>query len=463
MRHPVAGSRGGSQFVSEQQHARLLEAVFAVVGEVGYQGLAVRAVSMRAGVSGKTFYDLFEDREACFLAAFDHGVQQLAARVRPVYEDEADWVGAVRAALGTLLGVLDREPALRRLLFIEALAAGPRVLARRAEVLGQLAGVIDRGRGGARGAAGLSGVTAEGVVGAVFGVIHAQLLESMARGPVAERPAPGLLDLLGALMSVIVLPYRGHAAAARELARPAAVLPVEALATGDGGGLPVGVGRPLGSTPPVDFRLTVRTQAVLAAVGELGRWGPRPSNREVAERAGISDQGQISRLMMRLVEQGLVKDTGSGGPGAPKAWRLTPEGEAIVQANPLPRRHATAPPLNSDLRLTAPMHRILAAVSELAGEGGGPTNREVAQAAAIKSAGHASTLLTRLENNGLLVTLGGQIQGIPNAWQLTPRGEQLLTSTREHETTHTTNPTPRQTTTRQPNPAPSERYARGKR
>ena len=53
-------------------------------------------------------------------------------------------------------------------------------------------------------------LTAEGIVGAAFGVLYARLIQ--------DEPAP-LRDLLNALMATIVLPYRGHADAARELAR----------------------------------------------------------------------------------------------------------------------------------------------------------------------------------------------------------------------------------------------------
>ena len=112
--------------------------------------MTVRRVSDRAGVSNKTFYDLFSDREDCFLAAFELAVERLAGRVLPAWESEREWTARVRAALGALLGVLDDEPALRTLVFVEALGAGPRVLARRAEVLERVAAAIDEGRAGAK-------------------------------------------------------------------------------------------------------------------------------------------------------------------------------------------------------------------------------------------------------------------------------------------------------------------------
>jgi AcrR family transcriptional regulator len=322
MRHPVPGPRGGGLFVAELQRVRLLDATFAVVYEQGYRGMAVRAVAERAGVSSKTFYDLFSDREDCFLAAFDHGVQQLAERARPAFAGERDWVAGVRVGLAAMLGFLDGEPALRKLVFVEALGAGPRVLERRAQLLGELASVIELGQTDVESNGRLPGVIAEGVVGATLGVIHARLLE--------QEPGP-LVGLAGELMTMIVLPYRGRAAATRELSCAAPKAATAANAPGDtgAGGARDEAVRPLGSAPVADFRLTVRTQTVLSAVAEF----PGSNNRRVAELAGISDQGQISRLMIRLQGHRLLVNVGGEGQGAPKAWRLTPDGEAVIRAN----------------------------------------------------------------------------------------------------------------------------------
>lgn len=328
VRNPVPGARGGGLYVSELQRSRLLEAAFAVIGEAGYRGMAVRKVAERAGVSSKTFYDLFSDREDCFIAAFDYGVQDLAWLARPAYGAQRDWVAGVRAGLGALLSVLDGEPALRRLLFVEALGVGPLMLERRAEVMVELAGVIDEGRVGVKGAEQLPPLTAEGLVGAAFSLVHARL---------SERDPEPLSGLLNGLMAMLVLPYRGRAAAARQLSYQISQAGQD-FDTSDKAAKVARAGRtswsPLGSAPPVDFRLTVRRQAVLATIAELGardstgEWGP--SNREVADRVGIHDQGQISRLMMRLQEQGFVEDT--HGPRQTKAWRLTPRGEELVEA-----------------------------------------------------------------------------------------------------------------------------------
>jgi AcrR family transcriptional regulator/DNA-binding MarR family transcriptional regulator len=473
-------------YVSELQRARLLDATFAVVAEQGYRGMAVRAVTERAGVSAKTFYDLFQDREDCFLAAFDHGVDRLEVSVRPAYEGEGDWVAGIRAGLGALLDVLDREPALRTLVFVEALGAGPRVLARRAEVLQELAGLIDEGREGSKDAGELPALLAEGLVGATFGVLHARLLQP-GLGPLG--------NLLNELMATIVLPYRGRAAAKRELRgtgtfssgrkNSAGVKSPARLAEGQTVP-PIDVPKPLGSVSPASFRLTVRTQTVLAALAELNGRGSSPSNQELSQLAGISDQGQISRMMMRLQQEGLLENTGGHGQGAPKAWCLSPAGQDLLRDNPPLRsqrtptrkgkpsagrgsaalaergagrsrsngsahparrtdRRSTGSPIGqhasdrlspnsggrrpiaaAKFRLTALTHEVLTAVADLEGAHTPPSNVDISKAAGVKDQGQISRLLARLEGLGLLQNTGGATAGVPNAWRLTEKGEAVL-------------------------------------
>jgi AcrR family transcriptional regulator/DNA-binding MarR family transcriptional regulator len=338
MRRPgTHGPRGGGVFVTELQRARLLDAAFSVVSEDGYRRMTARRVSGRAGVSNKTFYDLFTDREDCFLAAFDHAVEEIAAVVFPAWVGEQEWATRVRAGLGALLGFLDGESEMCRLLFVEALGAGPRVLERRAEILGRLERVIDEGRTGGKSARPpqeLPPLTAAGIVGATFSVIHGQLV---------EQPPEPLADLLNALMATIVLPYRGRKAAARELERPISKAGPDFVSTEkaaqsarsrQSSGSCAGPRRTSGSRAGrarIPFRLTVRTHRVLCAVSDLGAQGSNPSNKQVADAAGVSDQGQISKLLARLEGHGLLKNTGGNTQGVARAWRLTPRGEEIVR------------------------------------------------------------------------------------------------------------------------------------
>jgi DNA-binding MarR family transcriptional regulator len=81
----------------------------------------------------------------------------------------------------------------------------------------------------------------------------------------------------------------------------------------------------------LEMRLTSRTLLVLCAISELGGRGSNPSNRQVAEHAGVTDQGQISKLLSRLERLGLAENTGGGqAKGAPNAWRLTSKGRQLA-------------------------------------------------------------------------------------------------------------------------------------
>ena len=171
---PSALPRG---HVTEIQRGRMLAAAVEAVEEVGYARMTVAQVIGRARVSRKTFYDVFADREDCFLAAFQQALEQARALVREAYRSEPAWREGVRAGLARLLALMDEEPVLARLCVVEALGAGERVLAERAAVLDELAAVIDLGRHATGTAQEPPELTAEGVVGAVFAVLHARLLE----------------------------------------------------------------------------------------------------------------------------------------------------------------------------------------------------------------------------------------------------------------------------------------------
>jgi AcrR family transcriptional regulator/DNA-binding MarR family transcriptional regulator len=298
--------------VEEVQRTRILEAMAEMTVEWGAGAVTVSHVVARAGVSRRTFYELFPDREACLLAALDLGVERARARVEPAYTAQARWRDGIRVGLATFLSFLEDEPALGRLCVVHSLGGGADVLSRRAEVLGNLSKVVDQGRTeGAAGSVQPSAVIAEGIVGAVLSVIYTRL-QAAEEG----RDDEPLIELFGVLMNLILLPYLGPSAARRELTRP-----VPKVQAGTDAAL---AGKDRDDDPQI--RLTYRTARVLTAIAEY----PGASNREVATRAGIVDQGQVSKLLGRLLRLGLIANTGDNSSrGAPNAWRLTELGERV--------------------------------------------------------------------------------------------------------------------------------------
>src|SRR5271157_2608109 len=93
----VPGPRGGGVYLPQVQRTRLLDAAVQIVSEEGYRRLTARRVAGYAGMSTKTFYDLFEDSEACFLAIFSRAVDQLTTAIAPAWEAQSEWAARVRA------------------------------------------------------------------------------------------------------------------------------------------------------------------------------------------------------------------------------------------------------------------------------------------------------------------------------------------------------------------------------
>ncbi len=136
------------------------------------------------------------------------------------------------------------------------------------------------------------------------------------------------MELVNPVMATVVLPYRGREVSARELERPVPELP-ELPSLWCLPRMPVRIAA--ADAPPLDvaeLRPTRRTFMVLAAVAE--RAGG--SNRVVGEGAGISDPAQVSKMLARLREHGLVENRGGRTAGRAKAWWLTAGGEEFLRA-----------------------------------------------------------------------------------------------------------------------------------
>jgi AcrR family transcriptional regulator len=117
--------------VEASQRTRLLEAVGRAVAERGYAAATIDDVVRRAGVSKKTFYEHFADKQDCFLAAYEAASEELLERVREAHASEDDWLERTRAGVRAYLRWLSAEPALARVFLIEVAAAGPQALEQR--------------------------------------------------------------------------------------------------------------------------------------------------------------------------------------------------------------------------------------------------------------------------------------------------------------------------------------------
>jgi AcrR family transcriptional regulator len=304
----------------------MIAAMVDVVSERGRSSATVAHVVARSGVSRRTFYEVFDDFEDCFLAALDQSVERAREYVLAEYESGQKWSIRVRAGLVGLLEFLEDEPAMARLCIVETLGAGRKVNGRRQDVVDILVATVDEGRGQARSAPTLPALTSEAVVGGVLSVLHARLAPRPGvskAGARAGNHRVALLELTGSLMGMIVLPFLGPAAAKKESAR---ATPERRRR------------RQAANRDPLrdlEMRLTYRTVRVLLSIAAT----PGASNREVGAAAGIDDPGQISKLLSRLDKLGLIENSGAGQVrGAPNAWTLTGKGVEVEQlvARPTP-------------------------------------------------------------------------------------------------------------------------------
>ncbi len=298
------------------QRARLLAGAVAAVEELGYAATTVGKITARARVSRRTFYELFTNLDECLAAVLEDAVACVVRELEVNDVAALAWRERVRAGLAVILGFLDREPALARVCVVEALRAGTPVQGVRERVLARLSGVVDEGRTqGARGEE-CGALTAEGLVGAAFSIVHARL---------AHSRSGSLSELQSELVGMIVLPYLGPAAARRERELPAEPPVQRPRPTGVSGG----ADDPLQG---IRMRITYRTTRVLEGVEELSREGAHPSNRQIGAFADIGDAGQISRLLRRLERLGLLENQGGGHAlGEPNAWHLTAKGALVAQ------------------------------------------------------------------------------------------------------------------------------------
>lgn len=298
--------RLGRERVSEIQRTRILVAMAEVACERGASNVSVAQVVERAGISRRTFYELFEDKEDCLLATLKETIARASSYVAGGRGLVVSWAERTRSELESLLQFLEEEPAFGRLAVVESFGAGGKAREMRDAVVVSLVVAVDAGR--ARSTAGTypTRMTAEGVVGGVASVIYGRLV---------SEASGRLVDLVNPLMSMIVLPYLGPAAARREMKRPVAEISPRRSTV------------PINHLKHLDMRLTYRTVRVLTAVAVR----PGASNRAIGEAAGVGDQGQISKLLGRLAGLGLVENARLGpSRGATNAWALTEQGKEVA-------------------------------------------------------------------------------------------------------------------------------------
>ena len=172
------------------QRERLLDGMARTVARRGYAATPVAEVLKAAGVSRRTFYEQFADKEDCFLDAYDAIVGLCTERLVAAYHAGSGWEDGIARAYDALLQTLAEEPDFAHLGVVDVLGAGPRALARRDAALLRFARFIDYTRERAEIAVTPPRLVGQAIVGGIHELVYSQIL----RGE-AER-LPQLTDEL---------------------------------------------------------------------------------------------------------------------------------------------------------------------------------------------------------------------------------------------------------------------------
>jgi AcrR family transcriptional regulator len=200
------------ELVERSQRERLLAAVVRVTATKGYESTTVGDILGEAGVGRETFYELFDDKLGCMLAAHKILVDSLEEQVRAAYSERGPWPQRVRNALAVTLDWFAADPQAARFTLVELSTVGPAFRATFQSEYARFTKLLDEGLGDDGPDPELARAT-----GLAVGAIMARIYEEVVLGKAAELPR-----LLPDLTYELLVPFVGEAVARAEQQRAAA-------------------------------------------------------------------------------------------------------------------------------------------------------------------------------------------------------------------------------------------------
>ena len=190
--------------MARNQRERILAAVAQVASTRGYGGMSVQDIVREAGVSRRTFYEQFKNKDHAFLAAYDEASGRLLASVRGAVDAQTTVEEKVVAGFSAFLMLLAASPAFAKMCIVEVLAAGPDAISRRARTMEEFTSYFEDAAQELLGENAPSPLVAETIVGGVYETVYRRI----ARGETADLPR-----LLPDLAESALLPYVGERSA----------------------------------------------------------------------------------------------------------------------------------------------------------------------------------------------------------------------------------------------------------
>jgi AcrR family transcriptional regulator len=205
-----AGRHGLSrEQVSLNQRERLIGGLAEAVTEHGYNAVTITHITKSARVSRRAFYENFDSKEDCFLAAFEVVVGHIRELAAKAVEPTDDWPHEVVAAFRAALGFLSAEPDLARLCLVESLAAGPAVAERFRQTVYGFTPLLERGRGERSSDRPLPESTESSLIGALVNLASRSIIASEAQNLIRLVP-----DFVEFALSPYLGPQEAHRLAA---------------------------------------------------------------------------------------------------------------------------------------------------------------------------------------------------------------------------------------------------------
>jgi AcrR family transcriptional regulator/predicted transcriptional regulator len=273
-----------------------------LVATAGVSTIGVHHVCQRAGISRRTFYELYRDRDACFADALQEAYCRLVAHVEQAVAGAGDgWEDRAVATVQALVGALHADRALAQLCVVSATGGNREAVRLRHAAMAQiLKGLADPPASAAAGEPVLAGA-----LGGVWELVYRRL---------TAEPETPVAELADAAVYVLLAPFIGpHRAAARARDLDAAVV--------------VGLPRALGAPAELGdgSMMTELAGQTLQYLSEH----PGSANVEIARAVDVRHESQMSRHLVRLERAGLVERRKEG---RTNAWRLTARGEEAERA-----------------------------------------------------------------------------------------------------------------------------------
>lgn len=206
----VGGIAKATGPATESLRRRIYSALAEVIAERGYREVSATDVIDRAGILPEAFYELFQDKETCFVEAYEEIITEAVYRTVEAGSEAGDvWQEQVRAALKAFLEYVAENPSLARMCLVETLGAGPAQVTRYEDTIARFAALFKGGREASDHGASLPESTEEMIVGGLFWVVHTRII---------NHDVEHIEALLSELTQFVLAPYLGSDEARRYVA-----------------------------------------------------------------------------------------------------------------------------------------------------------------------------------------------------------------------------------------------------